>query len=55
MLSAALDDVAETYLARWAGGRWTYESRKALGIPKGYIPPRDRLNREFAAANATHP
>jgi branched-chain amino acid transport system substrate-binding protein len=55
VFSAALDDVAETYLARWVGGRWKYESRKELGIPKGYIPPRDRLNRDFAAANATPP
>ncbi|MGD8894834.1 MAG: ABC transporter substrate-binding protein [Acidobacteriota bacterium] len=49
-LSAALDDVAETYLARYEDGRWVYYSRKDLGIPRGDIPPRDRLSREQATA-----
>ena len=52
VLSAALDDVAETYLAKYENGQWRYYSREDLGIPKGYIPPRDRLNREEAAAAA---
>jgi branched-chain amino acid transport system substrate-binding protein len=51
VLSACLDDVAETFLAKREGGAWRYYSRKDLGIPRGYIPPRDRLNRELAAEN----
>jgi hypothetical protein len=53
VLSAALDDVAETYLAKYENGRWVYYSREELDIPRGYIPPRDRLNREQATAAAT--
>jgi ABC-type branched-subunit amino acid transport system substrate-binding protein len=52
VLSAALDDVAETYLAKYEDGGWRYHSRSDLEIPSGYIPPRDRLNREQAAAAA---
>jgi hypothetical protein len=52
LLSAALDDVAETYLAKYEGGRWRYYSRADLEIPRGDIPPRDRLNREAATASA---
>lgn len=47
-LSAVLDDVGETTLAKLEGGKWTYFTREDLAIPKGYIPPRDRLNREAA-------
>jgi branched-chain amino acid transport system substrate-binding protein len=53
ILSAALDDVADTFLARRENGRWHYLSRADLGIPKGYIPPQDRLNRDFAESNPT--
>jgi ABC-type branched-subunit amino acid transport system substrate-binding protein len=45
-LSACLDDVGDVYLARFEKGDWTYYSRADLQIPKGYIPPRDRVNRE---------
>ena len=45
VFSACLDDVADTYLAVFGDGGWKYVSRTDLGIPKGYIPPRDRLNR----------
>ena len=51
VLSACLDDVGDVYLVTWKKGAWSYSSRKDLGIPKGYIPPKDRLNRDFAAAN----
>jgi ABC-type branched-subunit amino acid transport system substrate-binding protein len=51
VLSAALDDVADTFLAQRRNGAWSYLSRADLGIPKGYIPPKDRLNRDFAEAN----
>jgi ABC-type branched-subunit amino acid transport system substrate-binding protein len=49
VLSACLDDVADTYLATYENGRWNYASRTDLGIPKGYIAPRDRLNRDQSA------
>jgi ABC-type branched-subunit amino acid transport system substrate-binding protein len=50
VFSACLDDVGETYLATYAHGAWTYRSRADLGIPRGYIAPRDRLNRAAAEA-----
>jgi branched-chain amino acid transport system substrate-binding protein len=49
VLSACLDDVAETFLAKREKGEWRYYSRRDLGIPRGVIPARDRLNREVAA------
>jgi len=45
-LSASLDDLGEVFLARFEHGRWHYYSRQDLGIPRGYIPPRDRTSRE---------
>jgi ABC-type branched-subunit amino acid transport system substrate-binding protein len=51
VLSACLDDVGDVYLARREKGAWRYYSRADLKIPKGYIPPRDRLNRDLAPAN----
>jgi ABC-type branched-subunit amino acid transport system substrate-binding protein len=48
VLSACLDDVGDTYLARYESGRWRYISRADLGIPRGYIAPRDRLNRDVS-------
>jgi ABC-type branched-subunit amino acid transport system substrate-binding protein len=50
-LSAALDDVGDVYLAKREGGRWHYHSRKDLEIPKGYIPPRDRVSRGTLSSN----
>ena len=44
-LSACLDDVGDVYLARFEKGGWKFHSRADLGIPKGYIPPRDRVSR----------
>ena len=52
VLSAVLDDVGDTTLARYEGGRWAYLTRAALQVPRGYIPPRDRLNRDSDAAKA---
>lgn len=43
--SAALDDVGEAYLARFEDGNWKFHSREELKIPRGHIPPRDRLTR----------
>jgi ABC-type branched-subunit amino acid transport system substrate-binding protein len=45
VLSAALDDVGEVFLAKYENGRWNYYSREELEIPRGYIPPRDRVSR----------
>ncbi len=44
--------MGEVYLAKYEGGQWSYYSREDLEIPKGYIPPRDRLNREETTAAA---
>jgi branched-chain amino acid transport system substrate-binding protein len=44
-LSACLDDVGDVYLAKLEKGDWHYYSRADLNIPKGYIPPRDRVSR----------
>ena len=52
VFSACLDDVADTYLATYEQGAWKYLSRSELGIPKGYIAPRDRLNRSTETAAA---
>jgi len=49
-LSAALDDVGEVFLARRESGAWKYHSREDLGIPRGYIPPRDRVSRGLEPA-----
>lgn len=43
--SAALDDAGEVYLAKFENGRWRYYSREDLGIPRGYVPPRERTAR----------
>jgi hypothetical protein len=42
-LSACLDDVGDTFLARRENGAWKYYSRADLAIP-GYIAPRDRIS-----------
>jgi branched-chain amino acid transport system substrate-binding protein len=52
VFSACLDDVGETYLASYERGAWRYRSRAELGIPRGSIAPRDRLNRDAVAAAA---
>ena len=52
VFSACLDDVADTYLATYEDGRWSYASRSDLGIAKGYVAPRDRLNRDAETAVA---
>jgi ABC-type branched-subunit amino acid transport system substrate-binding protein len=44
-LSAALDDVGDVYLARREKGEWNYYSRADLGIPRGYVPPVNRVSR----------
>jgi ABC-type branched-subunit amino acid transport system substrate-binding protein len=55
VFGACLDDIGDVYLAKYEGGKWVYYSRDDLKIPRGYIPPRDRINREPAAARADAP
>jgi len=45
LFSACLDDVGDVYLAKREKDDWHYYSRADLGIPKGYIPPVDRVSR----------
>ncbi len=52
VFSACLDDVGDVYLAKREGDKWVYYSREDLKIPRGYIPPRDRVNRELVRARA---
>jgi branched-chain amino acid transport system substrate-binding protein len=52
-LSAALDDVGDVFLAKFENGDWRYYSRKELEIPRGYIPPRDRVSRSVAETRRT--
>jgi len=33
------------FLAKFEKGEWKYHSRTELAIPKGHIPPRDRVSR----------
>ncbi len=44
--------MADTYLATYERGAWKYVSRSDLGIPKGYVAPRDRLNRAAEAGTS---
>jgi ABC-type branched-subunit amino acid transport system substrate-binding protein len=54
-LSAALDDIGEVFLAKFENGRWKYYSREDLGLPRGYIPARDRVNRATGAIDPMKP
>ena len=49
-LSAALDDLGSVFLARFENGAWQYHSREDVQIPRGYIPPRDRVSRSGASS-----
>jgi ABC-type branched-subunit amino acid transport system substrate-binding protein len=49
--SAALDDVGVVTLARFESGQWEFYTREELAVPRGKIPPRDRVSR--AAAEST--
>jgi ABC-type branched-subunit amino acid transport system substrate-binding protein len=52
VFSACLDDVGDTTLASFENGAWVYRTRQQLQVPRGYIPPRDRLNRDSDSAQA---
>jgi len=53
VLSAALDDVGDVYLAVCEGGRWKYHSREDLGAPRQYTPPRDRASISSAGSDTS--
>jgi len=55
VLSACLDDVGDVYLGKYEKGKWQFFSRQDLGIPRGYIPPRDRVSRDSASARQMQP
>lgn len=50
-LSAVLDDAGDVFLARFGQGRWKYESRESLQIPRGFVPLRDRTSRGLETAS----
>lgn len=50
VFNAALDNVGPGAVARVENGTWNYYTREELGIPRGYIPPRDRVSRDAAEA-----
>ncbi|MFY9725872.1 MAG: ABC transporter substrate-binding protein [Bryobacteraceae bacterium] len=52
---AALDSLAEVYLARFENGAWHYHSREDMNIPRGYIPARDRVNRATGEIDPMNP
>jgi ABC-type branched-subunit amino acid transport system substrate-binding protein len=49
-LSAALDDDGEVFLAVRQNGDWKFQSREALGIPRGKIIEKPRTVREEAVS-----
>ena len=52
MLSACLDDVGDVFLTKRENDKWKFYSREDLKIPRGYIPPKDRVSRPVAAARS---
>jgi ABC-type branched-subunit amino acid transport system substrate-binding protein len=48
-LSAALDDAGEVFLAFRESGQWKYYSREELGIPRGPVIDKPRVEREQAS------
>ena len=52
VLSAALDDLGEVYLAEREGGAWKYYSRDDLDLPRVYTPPRDRTSQPTETAGS---
>jgi hypothetical protein len=50
--SAVLDDAGAVFLGRFEKGAWKYYSREQLAIPRGYIPPRERVARGLETAQS---
>ena len=42
-------------VATYRDGRWHYASRAEISVSKGYVAPRDRLNRDTEKAASTSP
>lgn len=49
-LSSTMDDAGEVFLAIREKGRWVYRTRDELGIPRGTIVEKPRVDREPAGA-----
>ena len=49
-LSSAMDDAGEVFLAIRENGKWVYHSRADLGIPRGKVIEKPRVERDQAAA-----
>ena len=49
-LSSAMDDAGDVFLAIRENGKWVYHSRGELGIPRGKVIEKPRLDREQASA-----
>ena len=47
-LSSAMDDAGEVFLTRYENGSWSYYSREDLGIPRGKVIDKMRVEREHA-------
>lgn len=52
---AALDDIGDVFLAKFENGGWRFYSREDLSLPRGYIPPRDRVDRTTGTIDPTKP
>jgi ABC-type branched-subunit amino acid transport system substrate-binding protein len=48
-LSSAMDRASEVFLTRYENGRWNYLSREDLGIPRGNVVEKPRVEREQAS------
>ena len=48
-LSSALDDAGEVFLTRYENGKWKYYSREDLGIPRGKVIEKMRVERRQAS------
>jgi ABC-type branched-subunit amino acid transport system substrate-binding protein len=48
-LSSAMDDAGEVFLAFREKGKWVYHSREDLGIPRGKVIEKPRVEREQAS------
>lgn len=49
-LSSAMDDAGEVLLALRENGRWVYRTREELGIPRGMVIEKPRVDRDHADA-----
>ncbi|PTY02817.1 hypothetical protein DB347_23010 [Opitutaceae bacterium EW11] len=50
-LSSAMDDAGDVFLAIRENGKWVYHSREDLGIPRGKVIEKPRVERDVASAD----